>query len=145
MEPRYITTLSANSSLQSINSVFSSSRLSFHHPPDIRCSQLIFIPTMHLPTLVLAVLPALTLAAPFDARSSTGSWFFSLSKSYYANGYHSQTVFANYTSDSYPSGLVTNCRYVQDPTQQPPVDSASCDQEGFSWSYDNEGTSSLVF
>ena len=70
-------------------------------------------------------------------RSATGSWDVTVSKSAYANGYQTQNVVANYTSDSYPEGIVSSCSYVFNPTSTP-QETSGCDNDAFSYEYDGQ-------
>lgn len=88
-----------------------------------------------LPLLAFAfTTSSLALVLP---RSQYGSWAVSVSKSAYANGYQSQTVSANFTSDAYPTGIVSTCKYVYNPMAEP-HESSGCDNEAFSYEYDSQ-------
>lgn len=91
---------------------------------------------MYFSTLTLLGLATTSLASVLP-RSQYGSWAVSVSKSAYANGYQSQTVTANFTSTSYPSGIVSTCQWERNPANTP-AETSSCDNEAFSYTYDGE-------
>ncbi|KAF9695280.1 hypothetical protein EKO04_007009 [Ascochyta lentis] len=96
---------------------------------------------MRLTTTTLLSLAATSTAAVLP-RSQLGSWTLSVSKSAYANGYNSQTATAIYTSDSYPDGITSTCKYVYNPAvaEGEPKETDTCD-EGFSYSFDGQTVS----
>lgn len=79
-------------------------------------------------------LSALSSAAAVP-RSTYGSWDVTIVQSSYANGYRSQEATAVYTSDSYPDGITSKCKYEYNPAATPNT-TDSCDQ-GFSYTYDS--------
>ncbi|CAO2649623.1 Nn.00g070080.m01.CDS01 [Neocucurbitaria sp. VM-36] len=91
---------------------------------------------MHFSTLTVLGLATTSLASVLP-RSQYGSWSVSVSKSAYANGFQSQTVSANFTSTSYPSGIISTCKYENNPTKTP-AESSSCDNEAFEYTYDGQ-------
>ena len=90
---------------------------------------------MHFSSVALLSLATTTSLASVLPRSQKGSWAVSVTKSAFANGYQSQTVVANYTSKSYPSGIVSTCNYAYNPANTP-AETSSCDNEAFSYEYD---------
>lgn len=90
---------------------------------------------MHL-ILAILTLSASSLAAVVP-RSQYGAWDVAVSKSAYANGFKSQTVSAIFTSDSYPEGIKSTCKYVYNPASEP-KESSECDNEAFSYQYDGQ-------
>lgn len=87
---------------------------------------------MQLFNLAFLGLATSSLAAVLP-RSQYGSWDVSVSKSAYANGRKSETVTAVFTSDAYPEGLTSTCKYELSP---PAAETSSCDNESFSYAYD---------
>lgn len=86
-------------------------------------------------------LSALSSAAAVP-RSTYGSWDVTIVQSSYANGYRSQEATAVYTSDSYPDGITSKCKYEYNPAATPNT-TDSCDQ-GFSYTYDSYNSSKCI-
>lgn len=83
---------------------------------------------------------AATATASVLPRSELGSWDVSVYKATSASGYQSQTVTAVYTSDSYPEGVTSVCKYVNNPRAEGDKETSECD-EGFSYEYDGQSES----
>ncbi|KAH7087871.1 hypothetical protein FB567DRAFT_355921 [Paraphoma chrysanthemicola] len=91
---------------------------------------------MHFSTPILALaLSAATSANPITQRSTLGSWAVTFKDAGYANGWKQQDLTANYTSDSYPAGIVSTCKWVSYP-EGGQTDSLTCEgAEGFAYEY----------
>ena len=97
-----------------------------------------------LSTAILAL--AATTTASMAPRSEMGSWSIVVTKSAYANGFQSQTIAGNFSSPSYPDGIVSTCSVVRDPAVSL-EEQKTCD-DAFSAEYDGQsklGTNELAW
>ncbi|KAH7074902.1 hypothetical protein BKA63DRAFT_324501 [Paraphoma chrysanthemicola] len=99
---------------------------------------------MHFSTPLLALaISGTTYANPITTRSTLGSWNVTFKDAGYANGWKQQDLTANYTSDSYPEGIVSTCKWVLNP-QASPSESLTCEgAEGFAYTYGYKSKLSL--
>ncbi|KAJ4367126.1 hypothetical protein N0V83_007656 [Neocucurbitaria cava] len=94
---------------------------------------------MQFTTLTLLSLAATGFSAVLP-RSQYGAWDVKYSKSAYANGYQSLTLTANFTSESYPAGILSTCTTVRNPAVSL-NETSSCDNDNFSYELNNEAIS----
>lgn len=85
-------------------------------------------------TLFLAI--AASASAAVVPRSANGEWFVTFTRSAYASGYTSEVAVGNYTSDSYPEGIVSQCDREYNPAATP-KEVITCNN-GFSATWDGE-------